>query len=583
MSSADSFSVTYLGGAGEIGKNCAVIEVDDDFYVIDCGISFPDATTFGVDIIIPDFTYIYRNQHRIKGLFLTHGHEDHIGSIPYLIEGFDDEFWQSKALKIYGTKLTLGLLRNKIVERGQIDKVELIELIPGESIHLNGTTVTGYRVTHSIPDAVSLVFRTPYGNIVHSGDYKLDPAPVDGRLTDVEGLKAVGDEGVRLLMCDITNVEKPGRTRSESSVGPVLFEIYKNATGRVFTTTFASNIHRIQQIVNACKDCGRKVVFAGRSMVKNTIMAQEIGYLSVPTGMTVDIDDISRYAPSELCIVITGSQGEPMAALTQIAQDRHARLTIVEGDTVVFSASPIPGNETAIESVINDLFRLGAKVIWDGEWGVHASGHGSREDIEEYIGFIRADNIMPHHGQPRHVHRFKRVLDEMNVGSDRVLAASIGEKWTFYGHGYELTESVRAGVVFISGDTYGEIGRRTIKERQELAREGAVSIAIALSHDGRQILSDVVIDHKGFIPEHRDPDLYSKIREAVVSGVSGNRLRSREYRLQLQNNIGQLVATTINAQIGMRPNIHVLINYIDRDKPILEKESSIGFYDSGDE
>jgi ribonuclease J len=420
------------------------------------------------------------------------------------------------------------------------------------------------------------VFRTPCGNIVHSGDYKIDPAPIDGRLTDIEGLSAVGDEGVRLLMCDITNVERTGRTMSESAVGPAVLAILKNAKGRVFTTTFASNIHRIQQIVNACVECGRMVVFAGRSMIKNTVMAQEIGYLTVPSGYSIDIDSINRYPPERVCVVITGSQGEPMAALTQIAQDRHARISIHEDDTVIFSASPIPGNETAIHSVVNDLFSQGADVISGAEYGVHASGHGSQDDIEEYLSCIRPDFLMPHHGQPRHLYRFGKVVAAMGIGEDRVIRAKLGERWRLSKDGYEVVETVRAGVVFISGDTGGEVGYRTIKERQELARDGALYISIALSHDGRRRLSDVVIDHKGFIPEHRDPELYTKIREAVITGISGNRLRSKDYRLQLQNNIGQLVGTVINTRISLKPNIQVLVNYIDRDESVIERAASNG-------
>ncbi|MCD6118606.1 ribonuclease J [bacterium] len=566
MQKLDGFTVTSLGGVGEIGKNCAVIDVAGELFIIDCGLSFPDVTMFGVNIIIPDFTYIYRNQHRVKGLFLTHGHEDHIGAVPYLIEGLEDD------LKIYGSRLTLGFLRNKLVEWNQLDRVEMIELIPREPVRTNDTSVTCYRVTHSIPDAMSLVLETPFGNIVHSGDYKIDLAPVDGKLTDAEGLSSVGDKGVKLLMCDITNVERPGRTKSESEVGPILSKIIQNAPGRVFATTFASNIHRIQQIMNACHERGRQVAIVGRSMIKNVVTAQSINYINVPAGLMVDIDDIGDRTPSEICVIITGSQGEPMAALTQISQDRHARISIQKSDTVVFSASPIPGNETAIYGVINDLFKLGANVIFGGEWGVHASGHGSTEDIAEYLSFIRPEYIMPHHGQYRHLRRFVRLAGDLGYSEERVILAEIGEQWSFDDQGYKMTDKTRAGVVYISGETSGEVGRRTIKERQELARDGTLYISTALSPDGRRRLSEVVVEHKGFVPESKDPELYAKIREVVSQGIAGNRLRSREYRLQLQNNIGQLASTTVYNILGVRPNIQVLVNYIDRDESVLEQE-----------
>ena len=562
MPGTDGFTITFLGGIGEIGKNCTVLEHGNDLFLIDCGLSFPDVSTFGVDIIIPDFTYIYKNEDKLKGLFLTHGHEDHIGAVPYLIEGL------GRPITIYGTKLTLGLLKNKIAEWSQFDRVEFVELIPRVPISMNGTTVTGYRVTHSIPDAVSLVFRTPAGIAVHSGDYKLDPSPVDGRLTDLEGLREVGDEGVSLLMCDITNVERPGRSISESSVGPALENILRNSPGRVFTTTFASNIHRIQQIIDACNLLGRRVAVVGRSMVKNVIMAQEIGYLRVPPGILVDVDEVSQHPKEKIAILVTGSQGEPMAALTQISQDRHARVAIEKDDTVIFSASPIPGNETAIYSVINDLFRLGADVIYGQQYGVHASGHGSEEDIKEYVSMIKPNFLLPHHGQYRHLKRFCQLAGGLGFGDDQIILGELGDQWRFSARGYENIGKIRSGAVYISGESASEVATRTIKERQELARDGMVFVAVTLSPDGRRRLSDVVIEHKGFIPESKEPQVYEKIREAVLDGIANNRLRSREYRLQLQNNVGQLVQTIISSRLGLKPNVQILVNYADRDESI---------------
>ncbi|MEP0814060.1 MAG: ribonuclease J [bacterium] len=562
MTESESFLLTLLGGVGEIGKNCVSLEVDDDLFIIDCGLSFPDVSAFGVDIIIPDFTYLYKNQHRIKGLFLTHGHEDHIGAIPYLIEGLDEP------LPIYGTKLTLGLVKNKISEWNQLDKVEYRELVPGETVSANGTSVTGYRVTHSIPDAVSLAFRTPYGTLLHSGDFKIDPSPVDGRLTDKDGLAELGREGVSLLMCDITNVERLGRTISESAVGPSLEAVFKSAGGRVFTTTFASNIHRIQQIINAAHHLGRKVAIVGRSMIKNVAMAQEIGYLKVPSGTIIDIDDIRNYQPEQIVIIVTGSQGEPMAALTQISQDRHARVAIEKGDMVIFSASPIPGNETAIYGVINDLFRLGADVIYGPEYGVHASGHGSEEDIKEYIGLVQPTYILPHHGQYRHLRKFVSLAGTMGFDEDRIILSELGDQWEFSQSGFKLAGKTRSGVVYISGDNSAEVASRTIQERRELARDGTIYISVVLSADGKRRLSDVIVEHKGFIPESKDPAIYEKIREAVLLGIANNRLRSREYRLQLQNNVGQSVQAVVQAASGLRPNVQMLVNYADRDEKI---------------
>lgn len=570
MSEEKGFTITSLGGAGEIGKNCAVIEVNGDMFIVDCGLSFPDVSMFGVDIIIPDFAYIYKNQKNVRGLFLTHGHEDHIGAVPYLVEGLD------VPLKVYGTKLTIGLLRTKLAEWNQLDQVELIELVPRETVEINGTSITAYHITHSIPDAVSLAFDTPGGIIVHSGDYKIDPSPVDGWFTDVEGLGEVGSRGVKLLMCDITNVERPGRTRSESAVYPALSRIIGEAQGRVFTTTFASNIHRIQQIIRASAEHGRSVAVVGRSMVKYIAMAQDIGYLDIPPGILTDVEAIGGLPPEKVTVIVTGSQGEPMAALTQISQDRHARVAVKKGDTVIFSASPIPGNETAIHAVINDLFKLGADVIAGEEWEVHASGHGSMEDIAEYVGLISPEFMMPHHGQYRHLRRFIKLAGDLGYEEERVILAELGERWHFSDKGYEMIEKTRAGVIYISGDMAAEVGHRTIRERQELAREGTLYIATTLSPDGRKRLSEIIVENKGFVPEHKDPALYEKIREAVATGISNNRLRSREYRLQLQNNVGQLVSTMVYGALGVRPNVQVMISYADREETVIKLEIENG-------
>ncbi|OGK11683.1 MAG: hypothetical protein A2Y63_06420, partial [Candidatus Riflebacteria bacterium RBG_13_59_9] len=445
-----------LGGIGEIGKNCNVIEYGDSAVLIDCGLSFPDAHMLGVDLVIPDFTYLLRNRRKLKAVILTHGHEDHIGALPYLLQDMVPP-------AIYGTSLTLGLVRSKLSEftlpEGEIPLLEIeagAHLSIGEDIE-----VDTFHVAHSIPDGLALAIRTPEGTIIHSGDFKLDKSPIDHLPTDLEGIKqACQGRDVLALMVDTTNIERPGSTGSEAEVGPALAEYFRAHNGRIFVTTFASNIHRIQQVVDLAEEFGRKVFLAGRTMLKNFEMARSLGYLRVPENIIIPPDDLNRFPPRRLVILATGSQGEPMSALSQISRDEHRFVSIHEDDLVIFSASPIPGNETYIFTVINDLFRLGAEVIYGLDAGVHVSGHAAREEIRLMFEAVKPRYVAPVHSQFRHQMLFRKLVEDWEHQPQAVIIMGVGDVLTMSRSGYEMTERVKAGEVFIDGLSIGSVSSR---------------------------------------------------------------------------------------------------------------------------
>jgi ribonuclease J len=551
------FSIVPIGGIGEIGKNCTVFEHGERMFVIDCGLSFPDYHMFGIDVVIPDFTYIVKNQKKIKAIIFTHGHEDHIGSIPYLLT-------QIEPVPIYATRLTLGLIENKLAEWNLVDKCPMMEIEPGKPFHVDGITVDAFRVTHSIPDSVSLAFHTPAGIYLHSGDFKIDPHPIDGKFTDETGLAKLGKQGVLLLLCDVTNVERTGHTGSESAVGPALRKIFTTAPGRIFTTTFASNIHRVQQVIDLSAKYNRKVALVGRSMVGNGAMARELGYLKVDDSMLIDVSEIDKFPQNRLSIIVTGSQGEPMSALSQIARDEH-RVRIVPGDLVIFSASPIPGNETAIYGIINDLFKKGAHVVYGQEYGVHVSGHGSQDDITKYIGLVKPQFVMPVHGQYRHQMRFMKLAADLGYPSDHVIIGELGDKWTVSEKGAFLKEKVKAGVTLIDGISIGEVGGGILKERLQLAEDGMIVFSCVLSKDGRRIIHGPEIFAKGFLPEKGKYEFFEDLKKSAEEAIFNNRQRSHEYRLQLRNNVANVVKKTIFGATHLTPVILVLISYVDSD------------------
>ncbi len=578
-----------LGGIGEIGKNCNVIEYGDSAVLIDCGLSFPDAHMLGVDLVIPDFTYLLRNRRKLKAVILTHGHEDHIGSLAYLLQDMVPPV-------IYGTPLTLGLLRSKISEfirespstgaqktdaqqdihakpRGpeisrQIADIPLKVIEAGARLHIDeNIEIETFHVAHSIPDGLALVIHTPAGSIVHSGDFKLDPNPIDNLPTDLEGIeRACKGREILALMVDTTNIERPGWTGSEAEVGPALAEYFRTHNGRIFITTFASNIHRLQQAVDLAEEFGRKVFLAGRTILKNFDMATQLGYLRVPENILVHPDDLDRIPPRKLLVLATGSQGEPMSALSQISRDEHRFVGIRETDLVIFSASPIPGNETYIFSVIDELFRHGAEVIYGLDAGVHVSGHAARDEIRKMYEAVKPKYVIPVHSQYRHQMLFRKLAEDWGHDPHNVISVGLGEVLAMDLESWDKSEHVKAGEVLIDGLSVGSVSSRILTERTLLAEDGLVLFTLILDEAGDNVLYGPEVKTRGFLPEKTNPVFYAEMRSLLTETLFHNRLRDRSYELQLRNNLANALQRHIFRKVGLNPTVIGTVVHLDKEQ-----------------
>lgn len=555
MNDNRGFSWLSLGGVGEIGKNCFVLDIQGKLLVIDVGMAFPDVRAFGVDVVVPDFSYLVKHQHRIKGIVLTHGHEDHIGGVSYLLQDLE------KAPPIYGSKFTLGLLQPKLAEFGLGD-TPLTTFKVGDDFDIAGIKIQTIRVTHSVPDACSVAVHTPAGIYLHSGDVKLDPTPVDGKLTDVAKLRAIGERGVTLMSMDVTNIERTGRSGSETSVREPIRQYVAQHEGRVFITTFASNIHRIQQAIDVAVDQKRKVLVLGRTMVDNVELSQNNGYLKVPPHVLVNPAEAERVKPGRLLVLLTGSQGEPLSAMTRLASGDHRFVSVREDDLFIFSASPIPGNETAIFSVIDDLFRAGAEVIYGLNTGAHVSGHAYQDEIREFIQMVRPRFVIPNHGQYRHQMRFKKLAKQWGIAESDIAIVQIGERWQATPDSLEKLDEVKAGEVFIAGDGGADLSRRTINERLALAQDGMLVFSVVLDENGGEVIAGPDLISKGFIPEQQDAALYVELRQAVAEAVKRNRQRSPEFSLQLRNNVQNAIQKVIFQKTRFNPLVLGIVHYV---------------------
>jgi ribonuclease J len=554
MAASSGFSWLSLGGVGEIGKNCYAVEIDGKLLVIDAGMAFPDLRMFGVDIVIPDFGYLIKHQQRIKGIILTHGHEDHIGALPYLLQDL------ATAPPVYGTRFTLGLVRQKL-EEFNLGSTALTEFRPGDDFVLGGIQVRTLRVTHSIPDAVSVAIETPEGIYLHSGDVKLDPSPVDGRLTDLAKLAEIGERGVALLSMDITNIERTGRSGAETSIRSSLRQYVAEHRGRVYITTFASNIHRVQQAIDIAVELRRKVLILGRTMLDNVQIAQDLGYLKVPPNVIVEPFEAERLKPERLMLILTGSQGEPLSAAARLASGEHRFVTVRDDDLFIFSARPIPGNEVAIFGVIDDLFRLGAEVIYGMDSGVHVSGHGYQDEIREYIHTVQPRFVIPNHGQFRHQMRFKKIAEQWGIAAQDVAIAKIGQVWRVDQGGVTQEDEVKAGEVFIAANGGTDLSRRVINERSALAEDGLLVFSVVLSSDGSEIISPPQIVGKGFLPPNEAPELFTTIEHTVSEAILRNRQRGPQFQLQLRNNVQNVIQKIIFEKTRINPVVIGMVSY----------------------
>ena len=519
--------VIPLGGLNEVGKNMTLVEYGDDIVIIDCGIGFPDEDEMpGIDLVIPDVTYLENNRDRIRGMVLTHGHEDHIGAIPYILQKLD--------VPIYGTRLALGIVENKLREHTLPWKADLRCVKAGDTVRLGASfSVEFIHVNHSIADACALAIRTPLGLIVHTGDFKLDLTPIEGEMMDITRLGELGRGGVLLLMCESTNAERPGHTPSEKVVGKSLEYIFTvNKDKRIIISTFSSNVHRVQQIIDISARHGRKVAVTGRSMINIVSAAVELGYMKVPSGVLIDIGDIKRYRPEELTLVTTGSQGEPMSALYRMAFGEHAQVSLGLGDLVVLSASAIPGNEKLVGRIINELSKMGVQVINDAAADVHVSGHACQEELKLMQGLLKPRYFMPVHGEYKHMTANKALAESMGVPSHNIFISDIGKILEIDKKGARFAGSVPAGVILIDGYGVGDVGNIVLRDRKHLSQDGLIVVVATVDEHSGLLLSGPDIVSRGFVYVRESEELMEEVRRIAADTINkyltANRRGNRE-------------------------------------------------------
>lgn len=496
-----------LGGLNEIGKNITAIEYKDDIVVIDCGLKFPDEDMFGIDIVIPDVSYLLKNRDKVKGIFLTHGHEDHIGALPYVLKQLN--------VPVYGTKLTLGIVETKLKEHGLLSTTELIRVKPRDVVKLDSVSVEFIKTNHSIADSVAIAIHTPMGAILHTGDFKVDYTPIDGEVMDFARFAELGRKGVLCMMADSTNVERPGYTLSERIVGEAFLNIFGKAKGRVIVATFASNIHRIQQIVTVAEQHGKKVVVSGRSMENIVQVAIELGYLVVEKDTMISIDHINRYPNDKLIIITTGSQGEPMSALARMAASEHKKLNILEGDMVIISASPIPGNEKFISKVINQLFKKGAEVIYESLAEVHVSGHACQEELKLMHSLVKPRYFLPVHGEYRHLKQHQELAIKLGLPSKNTIIVDNGDVVEVARDGIRKNGTVASGQVFVDGLGVGDVGNIVLRDRKHLSQDGILTVVVTIEKESGAVIAGPDIISRGFVYVRESEDLMDQAREIV--------------------------------------------------------------------
>lgn len=541
----ESLRIIPLGGLGEIGKNITAIEYEDEIIVIDCGISFPDEDMYGIDLVIPDIKYLLDNKDKVKGLFLTHGHEDHIGAIPYILKQIN--------MPVYGTKLTIGLVESKLKEHDMLSKTNLIPISPGESIKLNKLIIEFIRVTHSIAESCALAIHTPIGTVLHTGDFKIDYTPIDGKVMDLNRIAQLGQEGILLLMADSTNVERAGHSLSEKIIGETLNRIISNANGRVIVATFASNIHRMQQIADASMMYNRKIVFSGRSMENISNVAMDLGYLHIPEESIVGIEDLNRYPSDKITIITTGSQGEPMAGLSRIAYGSHRHISIEQDDLFIISASPIPGNDKLVSRVINQLYRKGVEVIYEDLEDIHVSGHAYKEELKLIHTLVKPKYFMPVHGEYRHLKHHSDLALKLGMDKSNVFTLETGQVLEISQDKAIATEKVHTGVVFVDGIGIGDVGNIVLRDRRDLARDGMVTIVVAINKETYSIVSGPDIITRGFIYARESEGLIKKIKDVA----------KEEIEICLENNIIEWKVL----KSGVRKSVEQLLYHKTKRRP----------------
>lgn len=543
--SNEALRIIALGGLGEIGINCTVFESGDDILVVDVGLMFPEPDMPGVDYVIPDFSYIRENANKLKGVLLTHGHEDHIGALPFFLREFP--------VPVYGTALTLGILSGKLQEY-KVD-AELITVKPGDKAELGCFKAEFIRVAHSVVDGCALAIETPEGVVIHTGDFKLDQTPVDGETTDLSAFARYGDQGVLALLSDSTNVEREGYTLSEKYVGDALSNLFPKCKGRIIVAAFSSNIHRVQQVADLATANGRKILLNGRSMVANVKIARELGYLTINDEQLMDLRDLNSLPPEQVCIISTGSQGEPMSALVRIAMDDHKQIKVEPGDTVILSSRNIPGNERTISDLINNLYRRGADVHHEQVSEVHVSGHASQEELKLIMNIVRPHFFLPIHGEYRHLVQHRRLATKVGIPEKRCLLAINGEVVCFYNNTACIEETVEHGRVLVDGKGVGDVGEVVLKDRRHLAEDGVVTVFLGVNQQTGELIYGPEIVSRGFVFEDESREYLHQAIMVTKEALSEQSVVVLTDRDELSQVVRQTLKRFFKKTIERRPMI----------------------------
>lgn len=554
MRMQNKLKVIPLGGLGEIGKNCTAVEYKNELILIDCGLTFPDQEMLGVDIVIPDFTYIEENKDKLKGIFITHGHEDHIGGVAYLLKLVDTN--------VYCSKLTKGLLENKFKEHGlNPNRIKMVNV--NNTVKVGNLSAEFIRVSHSIPDSCAIAVKSPIGTILFTGDFKMDFTPIDGEPTDIQKLAALGRKGLLCLFSDSTNVEIEGSSMSEKEVGETFINIFGQAPSRIIVATFASNLHRVQQVIYAAEKYNKKVVLSGRSMLNNVKIASELGYLKIRNNTLIDIKNIKDYSDDQIVILSTGTQGEPLSALTRMANNEHKQIHLNSSDTVILSSSAIPGNEMPINNTINNLTKIGCNIIYDSLAKVHASGHACQEEIKLMHQLTTPKYFIPAHGEQRQLNKHKEIAMSMGMNKDNILLGQNGDVFEFTKKSARINGKVQAGNVLVDGSGIGDVGNIVLKDRKHLSEDGLLVISLTIEKHTQRVLSNPEIVSRGFIYVKENQDLIESSKDIVLRTMKKCQKKDVHAISQIKYQIRESLKSYIYNQTGRDPMILPVLTEVD--------------------
>lgn len=550
MSEEARLHIIPLGGLGEIGKNMMAIRYQDTIVVIDAGLMFPEEELLGIDMVIPDITYLIENRDKVKAILLTHGHEDHVGSLPYVLKEIN--------VPIYGSRLTLGLVEQKLSEQG-VEGADFHPTVPRDKIKIGPFEVEFFRVSHSIPDAMGIALHTPLGIVLHTGDIKLDQTPVDGEVVDFRKLAELSEKGVLVMFGDSTNADKVGFTMSEKVVGNTFDDFFGRCEGRIIVTTFASNVHRIQQVINTASKYGRKVTIVGRSMINNVRVSMELGYMTAPDGLLIEVEEINQYRPNQIVIVTTGSQGEPMSALTRMATADHRWVAIQPGDTVIISATPIPGNEKLVAKTVDLLFRQGAEVVYEKGVGVHVSGHAAQEELKILLNLIRPKYFVPVHGEYRHLMKHAKLAESLGIPRSRIFVAENGQIIEVGKKKASIIGKVTAGKVLVDGLGVGDVGNIVLRDRKQLSQDGIMIVVVTLNKEIGEVVAGPDIVTRGFVYVRESEQLIDEAREKVKEALDTCTKRGVTEWAVIKAHVRDRLSKYLYDMTGRRPMIMPII------------------------